>query len=157
MKLIRLIVLAATSLCIARANAGSDMVLIDDMEKAYTVYAGLPLDRAEAAKSKLEGKPVDMVPFEQFVESQKKIIGDRVVRNDYQGGRTEEGIVALIKKYPGTPFGVTWNGGIAYTRNDYQAAKKAFESFNTPEGFTKPEPEKDPVAPINHLKPLLGW
>ncbi|MFZ4537388.1 hypothetical protein [Propionivibrio sp.] len=157
MNLARLIVSAATSLCIANANAGSDIVLIDHMEKAYTVYAGLPLDRAEVTKSKLEGKPVDMVPFEQFVESQKKIIGDRVVRNDYQGERTEEGIVALIKKYPGTPFGVTWNGGIAYTRNDYQAAKKAFESFNTSGGFTKPEPEKDPVAPMNHLKPLLGW
>jgi hypothetical protein len=98
-----------------------------------------------------------MVPFDQFADNQKNIIGERIVRNDYPGGRTEEGIVALIKKYPGTPFGVTWNGGIAFTRNDYQVAKKTFEAFNTSAGFTKPEPEKDPVAPINHLKPLLGW
>jgi hypothetical protein len=157
MKLIHLIITAATSLCIVTAYAGSDTVLIDYTEKAYTVYAGLPLDRAEAVKSKLEGKPVDMVPFNQFAENQSNIIGSRVVRNDYPDGRTEEGIVALIKKYPGTPFGVTWNGGIAYTRNDYQAAKNAFELFNTTGIFTKPESEKDPVAPMSHLKPLLGW
>ena len=157
MNLIRWILLLVTLLCVVNANAGSDIVLIDHMEKAYTVYAGLPLDRAELAKSKLEGQPVDMIPFEKFELNQNKIIGDRVVRNDYQGDRTEEGIVALVKKYPGTPFGVTWNGGIAYTRNDYQAAKKAFEAFNTPEGFIKPKPDQDPVLPINHLKSLLGW
>ena len=153
----RFIVLAATALCIAKANAASDVVLIDRTEKAYTVYAGLPLDRAEDAKSKLEGKPIEMVPFQQFAGALKKFIGDRIVRNDYPEDKTEEGIAALIKKYPGTPFGVTWNGGIAFTRNDYQAAKNAFESFNTPGGFTKPAAEKDPVAPMNHLKPLLGW
>ncbi|MFB0934363.1 MAG: hypothetical protein QMB52_01205 [Propionivibrio sp.] len=157
MNLTRLIISVATSLCVANAYAGSDIVLIDHMEKAYTVYAGLPLDQAEAAKSKLEGKPVDMVPFDQFAENRTEIIRNRVVRNDYPEDRTEEGIVALIKKYPGTPFGVTWNGGIAFTRDDYQAAKKTFDSFNALGSFTKPEPEKDPVAPMNHLKPLLGW
>ncbi len=157
MNLTRLIILVATSLRIANAYAGSDIVLIDYTEKAYTVYAGLPLDQAEAAKGKLEGRPVDMVPFDQFAENRTNIIGNHVVRNDYPEDRTEEGIVALIKKYPGTPFGVTWNGGIAFTRNDYQAAKKTFDSFNTLGSFTKPEPEKDPVAPMNHLKPLLGW
>lgn len=157
MNLTRWFLWTATSLSMASAHAGSDVVLIDHMEKAYTVYAGLPLDRAEAAKSKLEGKPVEMVPFEKFAENQKKIIGDRIVRNDYPGSRAEEGIVALIDKYPGTPFGVTWNGGIALTRNDYQVAKKAYEAFNSPEGFAKPELANDPVAPINHLKPLLGW
>jgi hypothetical protein len=157
MNLTRFILLAAIPLWMARANAGSDIVLIDHTEKAYTVYAGLPLERADDAKSKLEGKPVDMVPFEQFVENHKKIIGDRILRNDYPGDRTAEGMAALIRKYPGTPFGVTWNGGIAFTRNDYQAAKSAFESYNAPEGFTKPAPERDPVAPMNHLKPLLGW
>lgn len=89
MNLTRWFLWTATSLSMASAHAGSDVVLIDHMEKAYTVYAGLPLDRAEAAKSKLEGKPVEMVPFEKFAENQKKIIGDRIVRNDYPGSRAE--------------------------------------------------------------------
>lgn len=152
-----LIFVAATLLFISKANAGSDVVLIDHSERAYTVYAGLPSDRAEAAKSKLEGKPVDMLPFDQFAANHEQIIGSRVVRNDYQDDKTGEGVVALVRKYPGTPFGVTWNGGIAYTRSDYLVAKKSFESFNGPGGYTKPPPENDPVAPPSHLKPLLGW
>lgn len=138
-------------------NAASDMVLIDFSEKAYTVYAGLPRDKAEAAKAKLEGKPVDMLTFDAFQANPGRTIDLRVIRNDYATDRTAEGISELIKKYPGTPFGVTWNGGIAFTRNDYQAAKNTFEAFNSPTGFSKPVPEKDPVAPMNHLKPLLGW
>jgi hypothetical protein len=105
----------------------------------------------------MEGIPVEMVSFEQFAQNQTKIIDSRIIRNDYQGDRTAEGIVALVKKYPGTPFGVTWNGGMAYTRNDYQAARNSFELFNKSGNFTKPEPEKDPAAPMNHLKPMLGW
>ena len=157
MNLTRLILFAAMVLFMSSANAGSDIVLVDHSEKAYTVYAGLPSDRVEAARSKLEGKPVDMVPFAEFEANPNKSIGGRIVRNDYPDDRTAEGVVALVKKYPGTPFGVTWNGGIAFTRNDYQAAKNAFDLFNSPGGFTKPAPEKDPVAPMNHLKPLLGW
>lgn len=139
------------------AYAGSDMLLIDYSEKAYTVYAGLPRDRAEAAKATIEGKPVEFMNFEEFEANPGKIIDSRLIRNDYQGDRTAEGISALIKKYPGTPFGVTWNGGIAFTRNDYHFAKKSFDAFNSQLGFSKPEPGKDPVAPGNHLKPLLGW
>ena len=147
MKLLAGIFLVTISLCTAGAYAGSDAVLIDTSEKAYTVYAGLPTDRAEAAKSKLEGKPVDMVQIDQFAENSTKIIGSHVVRNDYPGERIEEGIVALIKKYPGTPFGVTWNGGIAYTRNDYQAAKKAFESFSTSGNFVNQKLTKTRFCP----------
>lgn len=157
MNLNRLIVLVCTSLLVTNTFAGSDIVLIDYSEKAYTVYAGLPMDRVEALKSKFEGKPLEIIPLDQFAQNQSKIVESRVIRNDYQGDRTGDGIVALIKKYPGTPFGVTWNGGIAYTRNDYQDAKNAFELFNKTGKFTKPESDRDPVNPMNHLKPLLGW
>ena len=157
MNLARFLLLASTALCMANANAASDIVLIDRTEKAYTVYAGLPMEQADELKGKLEGKPVDIVTFQQFNESLKKFIGERIIRNDYPEDKTADGIAALIQKYPGTPFGVTWNGGIAFTRNDYQAAKNALESFNTLGGFNKPVVEKDPVSPMNHLKPLLGW
>lgn len=157
MNLTRMILLAAASLGMASAQAASDVVIVDFGDAAYTVYAGLPSERAEVAKRTIGGKPAEMMPFEQFSENAQKIIESRVARDDYPGQRVAEGVVALVKKYPGTPFGVTWNGGIAFTRNDYQAAKKAFELSKTPAGFTKPAPEQDAVAPVNHLKPLLGW
>lgn len=157
MNLVRFVLFASTALCLTNTHAASDVVLIDRMEKAYTVYAGLPLKRADDARSKLEGKPIDIVTFQQFIGNLKNFVGARIVRNDYPEDKTEEGVAALIQKYPGTPFGVTWNGGIAFTRNDYQAAKNSFGAFNTPGGFSKPARESDPVAPMNHLKPLLGW
>lgn len=76
MNLARFLLLASTALCMANANAASDIVLIDRTEKAYTVYAGLPMEQADELKGKLEGKPVDIVTFQQFNESLKKFIGE---------------------------------------------------------------------------------
>ena len=139
------------------ASATSDIVLIDRSEQAYTVYAGLPAERAETVQNAMAGKPGEVVPFDRFADQAKQYVGERMMRNDYPGERAEEGIVALVRKYPGTPFGLTWNGGIAFTRNDYVAAKKAFEIFQAQGEYSKPPPDRDPVAPMNHLRPLLGW
>ncbi|MBL8488393.1 MAG: hypothetical protein JNK22_15020 [Rhodocyclaceae bacterium] len=88
----------------------------------------------------MEGQLGHRVPFAEFAGNPAKYISAR-----------------LVRKYPGTPFGVTWNGGMAFTRNDCAAAKKAFDAFRTAGEFVKPPPERDPVAPANHLGPLLGW
>ena len=94
------------------ARAASDIVLIDFGEPAYTVYAGLPAERSNDVKAKIANQPAQLVSFSEFSEGRSKFIGGKIVIDDYQGMRAEEGIVELVRKYPGTPFGITWNGGL---------------------------------------------
>lgn len=154
-----LCLLLVMGLWLARpVRAESDIVVIDHSDKAYTVYAGLPANRAVEVRRRLANQPADVLTFDEFAAHTDKYISQKMVRNDYPEQRAVEGIVALVRKYPNTPFGLTWNGGIAFTRNDYQFAKARFELFGKDPETYQPIPlASDPVAPIHHLKPLLGW
>lgn len=128
---------------------------------AYTVYAGLPAERAEDVRIKLANQPAQLVSFTEFSVGRAKFIGERIVSDEYAGSRAVDGIVELVRKYPGTPFAITWNGGIAYTRMDYQFAKRQFTIYSKdPEGYRRTrnaDPAADPINPMSHLRPLLGW
>ena len=143
------------------AQAASDFVLIDQGDPAYTVYAGFPESRAADIKSKITNQPVQLVSFKEFADLPTKFIGERIVNDDYAGLRAQEGLVELVRKYPGTPFGITWNGGIAFTRSDYQFAKQQFANFGQdPEAYRRTrraDVKTDPINPMSHLGPLLGW
>jgi len=160
----RFVFLAVTFLSMAgamAAHAASDVVLIDYGDPAYTVFAGLPAEKGEEIKPKLKGLPADLVTFQEFAGGRAKFIRKRIVIDEYKGLRADEGIVELVRKYPGTPFGITWNGGIAFTRMDYQFSKRQFAIYNKdPEEYRRtrnPDPAADPVNPMGHLGPLLGW
>lgn len=56
-----------------------------------------------------------------------------------------------------TTFGVTWNGGIAFTRNDCAPAEKVVDTFKASGGLAKPPPEWDPVATHRHLELPVEW
>jgi hypothetical protein len=143
------------------AHAASDIVLIDQGDPAYTVYAGLPGERSEDVKGKIANQPVQVVSFGDFSEGRAKFVAARIVYDEYAGLRASEGIVELVRKYPGTPFGLTWNGGIAFTRNDYLFAKSQYGLFMKDADEYKrtrtADAKSDPVNPALHLKPLLGW
>ena len=145
---------------ISITQAASDIVLIDQSDPSYTVYVGLPANRSEEVTTKVANKPVQLVSFKEFADLPAKFIGERIVIDEYAGSRAQEGIVELVRKYPETPFGITWNGGIAYTRMDYQFAKRQFENYSkNPEEHrrTRTANQKaDPVHPMSHLHPLLG-
>ncbi len=145
----------------AWAQAASDIVVIDQGDPAYTVYAGLPADRADDVKAKIAGQRAQVISFKEFADAPVKFIGERIVSDEYAGLRAQEGIVELVRKYPGTPFGITWNGGIAYTRLDDQFAKRQFAAYSKdPDDYRRtrnPDPKTDPVNPVSHLKALLGW
>jgi len=143
------------------AYAASDVVLIDHGDPAYTVFAGLPAEKGEEIKAKLKGLPAELVTFQEFAHGRAKFIGERIVVDEYKGLRADEGIVELVRKYPGTPFGITWNGGIAFTRMDYQFTKRQFAIYSKdPDEYRRNrnlDPAADPVNPMGHLRPLLGW
>ena len=157
----RVCVAIATCCAALIAQAGSDIVLIDQGDPAYTVYAGLPGERTDEVKTKISGQPAQLVTFSEFSEGRAKFIASRIVNDEYADSRAVEGIVELVRKYPGTPFGITWNGGIAFTRNDYQYAKRQFAAFSKDtEEYRRSRiagPTTEPVNPKAHLGPLLGW
>jgi len=145
------------------AAYSQDRVLIDGTDQAYTVFAAIPSEKVGQVEAKLASAPkeVALVEWSQFADAASQYVGARIVRNDYPQSRTVEGVVALLRKYPGTPIGLTWNGGIAITYNDYQYAKRTYEQYKAdPTAYERNRidaPRPDPIRPEVHLAPLLGW
>lgn len=143
------------------AVAASDIVLVDQSDPSYTVYLGLPGERTDDVRAKITNQPAKLVTFTEFSDRRAELISAQVVLNEYPNSRTVDGIVELVKKYPGTPFGITWNGGIAFTRTDYTFAKRQFSVYSKDQDdyrrTRKTDFAADPVYPPNHLGPLLGW
>lgn len=138
-----------------------DFVVIDTSRPAYTVYLGIPADRYEAVRSRLElaqTASVQMLSWEAFSADPDRYVASRIQRNDYPDQKTVPGILELLKRFPGTPIGLTWNGGIAITRNDYHYAEQTYQRYlANPSAEVREDPRKDPVNPKAHLGPLLGW
>lgn len=140
-----------------------DLVMIDNSLDAYTVYAGIPKNKKEAVKNELKGTQdsIFLIPWDEFSQNEGKYIRSRIIKNEYPESRTIKGIIELVKKYPGTPIGLTWNGGIAITRNDYQHSIKTYNTYlRNPDAYEQiriRDPRADPVKPEWHLGPLLGW
>jgi hypothetical protein len=142
--------------------ADGSFVLIDKNEQAYTVFMVIPEDKVQEVEARFkEGGEVILVTWHDFSDRQDEFIASRIKKDEYTGSRAVEGISALLEKYPGVPFGLTWNGGIAFTYNDYQHAKRTYNLFaNDPEEYERNrirDPRRDPVKPEWHLGPLLGW
>lgn len=125
-------------------------VLVDQSDPAFTVYIGVTPELEPKVRPYLRENGVSLVQWVKFRSGVDKFVNARISRNDYPAGGSVQGIVDLIQKYPGSQFGLTWNGGIAITFNDYQYAKKTFQDQSRPAS-----PATDPVNPAAHLPELL--
>ncbi len=138
-------------------------VLINRHERfAYTVLAGISKEKVDAAKIKIQDKKgLEIVRWDDFAQNLDKYVKSKIIKDDYPGSKVVEGIRDLLIKYPGTPVGLTWNGGIAITVKDYRHAETTYKEYqNNPAEYELlkiQDPRLDPVNPKNHLGPLLGW
>ena len=137
-------------------------VLVDTSERAYTVFMAIPEEKLHEVQSQVVGKQdVVLVAWSEFERKQGEQLSSRILKNEYKGSRVVDGILQLLDKYPGVPFGLTWNGGVAVTYNDYQYAKKTYATYRgSPEDYERTrvrDPRADPVKPEWHFGPLLGW
>jgi len=143
-----------------------ELVIVDASERAYSVFTVAPLQLSNTELEALYARTelldgVDVMTWTKFLE-EREIIFDACVRqNDYPGSRAREGLPELLTRYAGIPFGMTWNGGIAFTFQDYQFAKRTYELFVADPGALEAGsgyvPEQDPLQPKLHFGPLLGW
>ena len=113
-------------------------------------------DEFEGIKQKVSTREtLIMLPWEQFLESINEYALSVILVNDYPDIRIVDGIVCLVASRRGTgaPWGLTWNGGIALTRNDYNHAKRTYESYRASPAAYKPtqDPGSDPVHPGGKL------
>lgn len=149
--------------CASLPLSSSDFVLIDRTEDAYAVYAGIPKEKHDEIKTKLTTAPqgIELVAWQAFVQKRDEYIRAKIVTDDYPGSKTIPGVIELVRRFPGAPVGVTWNGGIAITTRDYQYAKRLYEQYKANpasyEHIREPDLRADPVNPKGHLGPLLGW
>lgn len=162
-KLILIPIIALLFGCTTAHLTNGDYVLVDRTNDAYTLYLGIPKSKIEEMKAKAPNgyeEKTPIVPWESFTLNSEKFIKAQIVNNEYPNSRTQDGIIELIRKFPLTPIGLAWNGGIVITYNDYQHAKRIYENYKTdPESYSKINRDirTDPINPKKHLGPLLGW
>ena len=136
-------------------------VFVRAEEPAVTTYisvgAGVPEERLEKAKAQIAGASRTwLVDWKEFRSNPDKYLRVYVVRNDYGRIDVVDGMFELLQKFPGQPFSLTWNGGIALTGRDHAHARSTMAMYTAdPDSFRPPERASDPVHPLNHLGPLL--
>lgn len=135
-------------------------VFIDARDPAYVVVQGINADTALEAWKEMEGyaqlENVQIMSWLVFRKEARKVLAPYVRINDYPHTQALMGLLTLIKKYPGRPFAITWNGGVATTFWDYQHAAETLEEFRkNPKAYKAMAPDADPVHPNNKLPGLL--
>jgi hypothetical protein len=142
------------------------LVLVDHSEPAFTVFTAVPERLSATEMQELEAQTefhpgVQLLPWPVFAERRDQIFDAVIAQDDYPGSGVRAGLVELLERYHGTPFGLTWNGGIAFTFQDYQYAKKTHELYVAdPSALGRSSaymPDQDPLVPALHFGPLLGW
>jgi hypothetical protein len=98
------------------------------------------------------------VSWFEFIDNAHKYANSTIVKHEYLKYRVADGIVCLVGKTQ-APWGLTWNGGIAFTYNDYKHAEETYNSYQEdPEKYKQTvirDPRADPTNPGGHL-PVFG-
>ena len=137
-------------------------VIIDASKPHVTVYSSVKqaLPGADFAKIKAainSQTGASMETWESFKNNLSQHVSARIRKNDYPELPTREGLLAFLDKYDGVPIGLTWNGGIAFTYNDYMHTKRTYRAYlEEPDTVLRPSERKyDPTHPGNHFDALL--
>ena len=143
-------------------NTKIDYVVISKENSAYTVFVSISEEKKNEVKDEYKDyRNIEIVPLESFLKNRGRYVGQHVIKDEYPNSHAIDGIVELILRFPETPVGLTWNGGVAITRNDYNFAEDTFYRFNSDSlNYKKAknrEHRADPVHPRVHLAPLLCW
>lgn len=101
------------------ATAPKHYVIIDRGNKAYTVFMVVPEEHSENIHQKIKDKKnVDIINLASFLKSPQSFI-----KFNHQSNN----IIQYILNYPLNPIGITWNGDIAISRNDYKKAERTYK------------------------------
>ena len=140
----------------------SSHVIGDPSEKGFIVVTGIPTetDHAQLKKYRAKASKLDKVTilsWQQFLDNIQNYFRETLLKDDYPNNKTVDGLICLVSKLPTTQWGLTWNGGIALTRMDYNHVRKTYQAYKSNPAKYKPisNPKSDPVNPKGHL-PYFG-
>lgn len=139
-------------------------VFIDGRDPAFLVVQGVAADASDQALREMAGyatlEGVSLVAWNLFRQNAQTLIEPHIVKDEYPGVSTILGLVALVKTYPGRPFAITWNGGLAVSFQDYQHAvetRRAYlDNAQNYEQRRENALQDDPLDPQKHLTALLN-
>jgi len=143
-------------------ESGASFVLVDQRDPLFIVFTGIGKDtderKLEEIRSKISNQEkMTMLTWEQFTASVDRYAQSTIVRNDYPNYRVVDGLACLVGRRLGEPWGLTWNGGIALTFNDYEHVRRRYESYKANPGAYRPmsDLKADPANPGGFL-PAFG-
>ena len=101
---------------------------------------------------------VRSVTWDAFLQSGAGIVQPKIARDDYPKINQTRAVASLLRRFPRTPWTVTWNGGIAVTGSDYRYAERSYKRYQADNRVVVRESDqsKDPVHPMNHVGPLFS-
>ena len=134
-------------------------ITLDGTEPAYTVVMGVPVDATADQWAKVRrmtaSNKVELMEWKAFFPEAEKRLAERIVKDEYGMKARLGDFLYAVQNYPGAPFGLTWNGGMAFTYNDYQHTKKLYAAYKADPGDWRARgglsQRGDPVHPDNHL------
>lgn len=137
-----------------------ESVVIDARHPAYVVLIGIPHEHVEQIEKQPKEDGVTILSWKAFEADAKALLEKGILKNEYPGVALISGMLALLKRYPAMPFGVTWNGGVAVTYTDYKHAEKMYDSYQqSADEYDEKKPKdraSDPIHPENQFDALLG-
>jgi hypothetical protein len=145
----------------APAPVAAGSVVIDRSEVAYTVFTRLPEEASAADIEKIQAwlakhPDSEAVEWASFKEHAQDYVGPRILKNDYADCDVPRRLAQMLgrRSAAGAPLGVTWNGGVALTYNDYERAKALHAAWLAdPKSETRPADRGDDrLHPDNHLR-----
>ena len=99
--------------------------------------------------------------FNQFRSDPDRYLDRCVIINEYKKYNYRKYFPKLLEKFKNTPFGLTWNGGLAFTWNDYRQAEILYEDYKSDPGNYSDNSIRsfpgDPINPGQHLPAFLPY
>ena len=108
------------------------LLCVDRAQEAWLlVYGVLPQDRQrDCAKDGMQ-----QVPRAQ-ADALRAQLRRWILHDSMPGMDAAARVVELALQEPGLPVGLTWDGGMAITANDYAAAERRLAAYRTdPQGY----------------------
>ena len=144
----------------------SFVIIMDSTNPAYTVITAIP----ESIKTNFEKNPNEaskkftfsFIPMNTFISNPEQYLKDKILVSSFNTENFYVRFAELVTKYPKTPIGLVFNGGVALTANDYTHATRMYAIWKKDEANyqkiqSMPENQKrDPINPNSHFIPLLG-
>lgn len=104
-------------------------ICVDDTQPAWILLYGLSHDDPDAcAQPEMERVAVHELP------GLRRRLQTWLIREEQRESRIVDRVLALVGGQPGIPMGLTWDGGLAVTANDYSAAARRLAAYQADPG-----------------------